>query len=135
MIVDCRPANRRFKEPPSTVLASPESLARMEFGESDTLHVSTIDVRYCFYCIRIPQHVAAYFALPPLDASLVDYCKGNFEGLVWPCVAALPMGFAWSLWFAHEINRAQVLSAGMPAESELNAHAGIVVLRNIRSVL
>ena len=33
------------------------------------------------------------------------------------------MGLSWSLWFAQEINRAQVLSAGMPAESELNAHS------------
>ena len=124
MIVDCRTANRSFKELPSTVLASPESLARIELGESDTVNVSTIDVGYGFvYRIRIPQHVADYFALPPLDASLVVSCKGKFEGLVWPCVAALPMGFSWSLWFAQEINRAQVLLAGMPSESELNAHS------------
>ena len=76
-----------------------------------------------FYRIRIPKHVAEYVALPPLDASLVDSCKGQSEGLVWPCVAALPMGFSWSLWLAQEINRAQVLSAGMPTESELNAHS------------
>ena len=100
MIVDSRPANRRCKEPPSTVLASPESLARMELGESNTFKVSAIDVRYCVCHIRIPQHVAEYFALPPLDASPVDSCAGKFEELVWPCVAALPMGFAWSLWFA-----------------------------------
>ena len=37
------------------------------------------------------------------------------------CSTAL--GFVWSLWFAQDINRAQVLSAGMPAESELNAHS------------
>ena len=33
------------------------------------------------------------------------------------------MGCSWSLWFAQEINRAQVLSAGMPAETESNAHS------------
>ena len=33
------------------------------------------------------------------------------------------MGLSWSLWFTQEINRAQVLSAGMPAEPELNAHS------------
>ena len=76
-----------------------------------------------FYCIRIPQHVAEYFALPPLGASLLDSCKGKYEGLDWPCVAALPMGFPWALWFAQEITRSQFLSAGMPADSELNAHS------------
>ena len=58
MIVDCRPANRVFGEPPNSVLASPESMARMELEESDTLYVSTIDVRDCFYRIRIPQQFA-----------------------------------------------------------------------------
>ena len=33
------------------------------------------------------------------------------------------MGFSWSLWIAQEINRALVSSAGMSAESELNAHS------------
>ena len=33
------------------------------------------------------------------------------------------MRFPWSLWFAQEIDRAQVLSAGMPGESESNAHS------------
>ena len=137
MIVDCRPANRRFNEPPSTVLASPKSLSRVELGECDTLNSSTIyDVRSCFDHIRISQHVAEYVAIPPLDASLVDSCKGNLGGLVWPCVAALPIGFSWSLWFALDINRAQVQSAGMPAESELNMHtAWTVTLRDTRSVL
>ena len=139
MIVDCRPASRRFKEQPSTVLASPESLARIELGESDTLNVSTIGVRYCcccfLYCIRIPQHFAEYVALPPLDASLIDSCKGKSEGLVCLCVAATPVGLSWSLWFAQEINRAQVLSAGMPAESELNAHSMDCSFENTRSVL
>ena len=76
------------------MLASPGSLARLELGESDTFDVITIDVRYCVcYRIRVPQHVAESFALPLLDASLVDSCRGKSEGLVWPCVAALPMGF------------------------------------------
>ena len=66
MIVDCRPANRRFEEPPSTVLASPESLARIELGESDTLNASTVDVRsfclsqtYSTTCCRIFRSSAA----------------------------------------------------------------------------
>ena len=37
MIIDCRLANRRFREPPNTVLASPESVARMESSGEDTL--------------------------------------------------------------------------------------------------
>ena len=73
------------------MLASPENPARIELGESDTFNVSTIDVRYGSYRIRIPQHFAKCFALPRLDAPLVDACKGKFEGVVWPCVAALPM--------------------------------------------
>ena len=33
-----------------------------------------------------------------------------------------PWDLPWYLWLAQDINRALVLSAGMPAESELNAH-------------
>ena len=69
MIIDCRPAHRAFKEAPNTVLASPESLATLEVDESDTLFTSTVDVRDCFYRIRIPLGFAEYFALPPVDAS------------------------------------------------------------------
>ena len=109
IIVDSRPANRKFKKPLSTVLASPESLARIQLGESNTFNVSTLLCQIlCFYRIRVPQHVASYFALPPL----MDSYKGRSEVLVWPCVAALPMKSSWTLWFAQDINRAQLLSTG-----------------------
>ena len=123
MIIDCRPTNRHFADPPSCVLAPPESLARMEVDPEDSLFVSTIDVKDCFYIIKIDQRFSEHFALPPLDASLIDSCKGKYTGLVWPCIAVLPMGFSWSLFFAQEINRDQVVRAGMTAESELNAHS------------
>ena len=55
MIAGCRPANRGFKDTPNTVLASPESLSTLEVSESDSLYTSTVDVRDCFYRIRIPE--------------------------------------------------------------------------------
>ena len=69
MIIDCRPANRRSKDAPNTVLASPESLSQIELDSSDVMYTSTIDVRDCFYRMRIPQEFAEYVALPPIDAS------------------------------------------------------------------
>ena len=123
MIIDCRPANRAFKEAPNTVLASPESLATLEVDESDTLFTSTVDVRDCFYRIRIPLEFAEYFALPPVDASDISSCKGRFPGRVFPCISVLPMGFSWSLWIAQEINRSKVVEAGLPASAEVNAHS------------
>ena len=116
-IVDCRPANRRFAEPPNTVLASPESMSSLEVDESDTLYTSTVDVRDCFYRIRISESFAKYFCLPPIDAADSKCCRHRFVGQVYPCLCALPMGFTWSLWFAQEINRARVVASGMDPHS------------------
>ena len=123
MIVDCRPANRRFKDAPNTVLASPESLAQIELGSKDIMYTSTVDVRDCFYRIRIPDEFAEYFALPPVNAADISNCRHRFQGRVFPCLAVLPMGFSWSLWLAQEINRARVVAAGLPASAEINAHS------------
>ena len=123
MIIDCRPANRRISDPPNTVLASPESLSSLEVDHADTLYTSTVDVRDCFYRIRVPDWFAEYFALPPIDAADISSTRGRFAGRVFPCIAALPMGFTWSLYIAQEINRARVVASGMPAESEVNAHS------------
>ena len=73
------------------VLASPESLSTLEVSESDTLFTSTVDVRDCFYRIRIPEMCSEYSALPPVVASDIRSCKHRFEGRVFPCIAALPM--------------------------------------------
>ena len=45
---------------------------------------------------------AEFFALPPVDGVDVSCCKDRFNGRVYPCIAALPMGFSWSLWIAQE---------------------------------
>ena len=45
LILDCRPSNRLFRTPPSTILGSTEAWGRLEMDEDETLFVAQEDVR------------------------------------------------------------------------------------------
>lgn len=127
LIIDARPANRRFRDPPGVHLCTAEGLARIEVemaeagGDdlpADVQHdlevwLGTADISDCFHRLRIDPVFASYFCLPPVTAREARLTELRGEELcpsaqVWPCLAALPMGFSWSLYFAQRAGEHQV---------------------------
>ena len=81
MIVDARPANAIFRDPPGVALATAETFSKIEidFGEecdlhklgtdpSFGLHVGLSDVKDCFHRIKQPRWLSKYFCFMPIEA-------------------------------------------------------------------
>lgn len=83
-----------------------------------------LDVDNCFRRMKIPAELSAYFCFPVLRAggAGVASAGGHVLGArdwVFPAPAMLPMGFSWSLFFAHEITAALVRQTPLLASAQL----------------
>ena len=84
LIIDARPANAHFKEPPGVARMTSEGLARLEVQLPDavdtpgeegqrileefTLFIGLSGVSNCFHRMRVQPWLARYFCLPPVPA-------------------------------------------------------------------
>ena len=127
LITDCRRTNECFLDPPSG-LATGEGMANIEcegqasvsldddIGVSGDFGVTVglADVSHCFHrcrlrCFQNCADIREYFCRPPVTAGDLDLTEagGQMVGantIVFPAASALPMGFAWSLYFAQDAN-------------------------------
>jgi hypothetical protein len=100
-IVDARPANSVFAEPPPVQLPTPDLLARLVADPSRPLYVAKVDLDNFYHRLRLPAWLHPYFALPPVRAG--DVGVGDRFGadtLVFPCCKTLPMGWSHSVLLA-----------------------------------
>ena len=122
MIVDARPANNEFADPPGVSLATAETFSKFEvdcevgkppvdFG----LFVGLSDVKDCFHRIKQPRWLSKHFCFLPIEARHVGLTGHWLEGrqllssdLIYPMPGSLCMGFTWSLFFAQRINEAMM---------------------------
>ena len=111
--------------------------ARACANETCSPSLGMVDVKDCFLRMLLGGELSEYFALPALSANEARDVRatagrgaettteefglvpdGDHAGEVFPCLRCLPMGFAWSLWFAQNTNehlsqREPLLSAAM----------------------
>ena len=148
MIIDARPANAVFQEPPGVALATAETFSKIEvdFGIRATgqaellgppfgLHVGLSDVKDCFHRIRQPRWLSRYFCLMPIEARHVGLTGKLLDGqvlqssdLVYPMPGSLCMGFSWSLYFAQRISERQMsLVPSLKDSSLVNDRSGPAV--------
>ena len=69
------------------------------------MELAVADIDNCFHRYRMPVGMSAYFCLQPLPLKYTPAGRGRSltrKALtpVWPPLASLPMGFAWSLYLA-----------------------------------
>lgn len=113
LIVDGRPANEVFCDPPHIELPTPDLLSRLSVDSSKPVFVAKSDLADYYYRFRIPTWMQRYFALPPVLASELGM---DGDGLVYPCLTVLAMGWSHSVYLgqsAHEhlLNRVSGLSS------------------------
>ena len=127
LILDARPVNRLFVSPPGVDLLTGEGMARFEVDLEDdealqqlleplNIAMGVADVSDCFHRLRFGDELAElkrFFAYPSLRASEIGLTELDGRPLtpdteVYPIAESLPMGWAWSLFFAQTINAYQL---------------------------
>lgn len=107
-IANLVPGNTYFEEPEKLSLPGPDLLAQLHTTSKD-LFVYKYDVRAFFHRIRTPQWMHKYFCLKPLPARLF----GLGEGLVFPALTTLPMGFSHAPFLAQSVHEEVLRRAGL----------------------
>jgi hypothetical protein len=100
-IVDCRPVNAKMIDSPAVALPTPDLLASIRPIPGRPLFVGKVDLDNFYHRIRLPDWLVPYFAMPSVragDVGLED--EFGADTRVWPCCAALPMGFSHSVFLA-----------------------------------
>ena len=64
MILDARPANWYFREPPTTTNASGSSFASLRVPEDKEFYIANYDVKDFFYRVGIDEELGKWFELP-----------------------------------------------------------------------
>eukprot|EP00438_Fugacium_kawagutii_P008464 Skav230206 [mRNA] locus=scaffold2443:266117:270539:+ [translate_table: standard] len=149
LIVDCRQANALMRHPPSTRLATPAGLARLDFNldsmmadgysweqlAGNTPSAETGDVGDCFYNFSLPG-VSSWFSTGDsacrleleewgiFQSTIFNEDTGVDEPLeygtqVYICFGGMPMGWAWALFMAQEIISYQCLVALEGSQEQL----------------
>lgn len=113
MILDCRRSNTHFLSPPGVDLLSSEGLSRIEVHDPAGVEIALAmaDVKDCFHRMRLDGEIRRWFCYPPGTAKEFGLVGRVIEGEVltchtrlWPCAAALPMGWTWPLALAESAN-------------------------------
>ena len=125
LILDCRGVNRRFRAPPSMSLAAGYTWAHLQLPKDKQLYIAQSDIKDYFYHLKMPEILQPLFCLPSIDSALlrswgVPSSRGGCsdrEGLVFPMLRVVPMGWSWAMWIAQRVHQHQCLVAsGLPSE-------------------
>ena len=137
LIFDCRPANLQCRRPNYSHLSTASTFTQLRVDRKRTNDagyegsLAVLDLRDSFYLFRY-ELLSHLFALEgtyrAADVGVTDAldAEGNWvhvepETLVYVCLSTLPMGFAWSLFFCHDVCTNVCLDAlcayGVPRDS------------------
>lgn len=101
LIIDARPANARFVDPPKVNLPTPDLLAQLVVPAGQPVYVAKVDLDNYYHRLTLPEWLRPYFALPAVRAG--DVGVGELYGddsMVHPCCNTLPMGWSHSVYLA-----------------------------------
>jgi hypothetical protein len=116
LIIDCRPANGAFVEPPHVDLPTPDKFCELRMPSDKKLFVAKVDCDNFYHRLKLPVWLREYFGLPAVRAGDVGLgSKYGPDTLIHPCCATLPMGWSHSVYIAqaaheHIINTRTSLS-------------------------
>ena len=147
LIVDARPANELFRDPPGVSLSTAETFSRFQYVPTDLkeyieqssqrkagVSFGLSDIRDCFHRIRQPAWLSKHFCLLPIKAKYVGLSGAVLEGvrlepdsMVFPMPGSLCMGFSWSLYFAQRISEQLMRQVPALAGSHLASDRGAPV--------
>lgn len=120
LIINARPCNHLFIDPPPVALPTPDITARLSVPQHSKLFVAKVDIDNFYHRLRIPEWMWPYFALPPVSSAAVGL--PGPDTLVFPCCRTLPMGWSHSVYLAQAAHEYFVVSrVGLDPSSLLTA--------------
>lgn len=140
LVIDCRGVNYLCRAAPTSALATPGAFATVDWSEETLrasqkegcaaadLHFGAIDLVDSFYQLRWEFFAESFALNVEMTASeagttdVWDSAQGRRVDLapsdkVFPCLAVLPMGWSWSLWFCHLVLCNTMVNAEMKRRS------------------
>ena len=114
-IASLKPGNACFTTPDKVELSGPDVLGMMEVAPGTRVYKYKYDIRACYHKIRTPRWMHKFFALKPVKAS--EFGLG--EGLVFPCLTTLPMGWSWAPLLCQEAHKEVLRRIGFRDEDLL----------------
>jgi hypothetical protein len=107
LIIDGRPSNRIFADPPHIELSGPDQLAKLTIPSTDKpLFIAKCDLSDFLYRFRTPEWMHQYFGLPSILSHEVglglEFIYGH--NIRWPCLTVLAMGWSHSVFITQTIH-------------------------------
>jgi hypothetical protein len=100
LIIDARPANAVFIDPPPVSLPTPDVLVELQAKPGQQLWMAKADLDNFYHRIMLPEWMWPYFALPALESADLGL-EGQFGACpLFPCCKTLPMGWSHSVFCA-----------------------------------
>ena len=124
LIIDARPANERFVDPPHVELPTPSTLAALHVPPSASLFVAKIDLSNFYHQLRLPDAWTPYFCLPSINSEEARSIgmPSNFfcshTSFIYPMCLTLPMGFSHAVALAQLVHEHVLYSCGALAKSD-----------------
>lgn len=117
LIIDARPANAVFIDPPAVRLPTPDLLSQLVVPADQPFYVAKVDLDNYYHRLTLPGWMRPYFALPSVRSSDIAGLHDSFgpDAQIYPCCKTLPMGWSHSVFIAqaaheHLLNTKTALS-------------------------
>lgn len=124
LIIDARPANNLFLDPPPVSLPTPDLLSNLEVPSGSPIFIAKCDLENFYHRLRLPPWLWPYFALPPVKADELGLDQFGEGVTVWPCCTTLPMGWNHAVFVAQSVHE-NVLNSLPGLEMENRIAAGM----------
>ena len=119
LILDCRGVNRRFRPPPTMSLAAGYTWSHLQLPRDKTLFIAQSDIKDYFYSLKMPEILQPFFSMPAIPSWLLRQWgvpadmggEVDREGLAFPMLQVVPMGWSWAMWIAQRVHQHQCLVA------------------------
>lgn len=134
IIVNARPANSMFAEPPQTVLPTPDLLSSLILDRAAQLFVAKVDISNFYHQLALPDWMHAFFALPAVNARELGLDEFG-DADVFPCCRTLPMGWSWSVFLAQAAHENLIYTQTSLKRSDSLANANDNLLNRLRHSL
>ena len=136
LIVDGRPANETFVEPPHVELPTPDLLPRLQVPANQSLYVAKSDLADFFYRFRIPEWMHPYFALPGIISDEIGLQDKFGSGvLVYPCLTVLAMGWSHSVYLAQTAHEHLLNTATRLQPCDRITHSSDLLVNRMRHLV
>ena len=117
LIVDARRSNCHFADPNPVSRCTGDALGGIELEPGETLYICMADLKDAFYHFSLPLSWRKYFGLRPIRAGLLGATHLNGKPvsetiMIYPRLAAIPMGWTWALWWCQTLHERIVETAG-----------------------